>query len=286
MENLRISSLENISVKEVYDAFMESFSDYEVSMQMPISQFEEMVITRSIDFDNSVGCFYEERLVGFIICGYREIEGKVYCYDGGTGIIPDFRRRGIADKLFVYLMDLLKGKGVEFFLLEVLENNTPAIELYLKNGFRIERKLECFQINKNEIVNVESAEYIIQSDKKEYLGFDDTSFYPFFPSWQCGRLSILNNLDNYEYCSFSFNQQVVAFGLIHKKRGDIIQLRVLKGWENKQLEMLVVNELKNRTESSVVKFLTLDENSTLATILPQSGFTHLVSLHEMILALD
>lgn len=285
MENLEIRLLEGISLKEVYEAFMESFSDYEVPMQMSIGQFQEMVVTRDIDFNYSVGCFNGEKLIGFIICGYREVEGRKYCYDGGTGVIPDFRRKGIADKLFTYLVDLLKQKSVEIFLLEVLENNIPAIELYLKNGFIIQRRLECFQIKKNEIVDYYSKDYVVKFDKAEYFGLDDTSFYPSLASWQNERLSILNNIDNYEYCSLCFNQQIVAFGLIYKKRGDIPQLRILRGWENKQLEMFLISELKNRTESEVIKFVTLDENSRLIDILSTTGFSNFVNLYEMTLRL-
>lgn len=285
MENLEIRLLEGISLKEVYEAFMESFSDYEVPMQMTIGQFREMVVTRDIDFNYSVGCFSDEKLIGFIICGYREIEGKKYCYDGGTGIIPDFRRKGIANKLFTYLVDLLKQKNIEVFLLEVLENNIPAIELYLKNGFITQRRLECFQIKKNEISDYFSKDYILKSDKAEYFELDDTSFYPSLASWQNERLSILNNIDNYEYCSLSCNQQIVAFGFVNKKRGDIPQLRVLRGWENKQLEMFLISELKNRTESEVIKFVTLDENSRMIDILSTTGFSNFVNLYEMTLRL-
>lgn len=285
MENLEIRLLEGISLKEVYETFMESFSDYEVPMQMTIGQFQEMVVTRDIDFNYSVGCFSDEKLIGFIICGYREIEGEKYCYDGGTGIIPDFRRKGIANKLFTYLVDLLKQKNIEVFLLEVLENNIPAIELYLKNGFITQRRLECFQIKKNEISDYFSKDYILKSDKAEYFELDDRSFYPSLASWQNERLSILNNIDNYEYCSLSCNQQIVAFGFVNKKRGDIPQLRVLRGWENKQLEMFLISELKNRTESEVIKFVTLDENSSLIDILSTTGFSNFVNLYEMTLRL-
>lgn len=285
MENLEIRLLEGISLKEVYETFMESFSDYEVPMQMTIGQFQEMVVTRDIDFNYSVGCFSDEKLIGFIICGYREIEGEKCCYDGGTGIIPDFRRKGIANKLFTYLVDLLKQKNIEVFLLEVLENNIPAIELYLKNGFITQRRLECFQIKKNEISDYFSKDYILKSDKAEYFELDDRSFYPSLASWQNERLSILNNIDNYEYCSLSCNQQIVAFGFVNKKRGDIPQLRVLRGWENKQLEMFLISELKNRTESEVIKFVTLDENSSLIDILSTTGFSNFVNLYEMTLRL-
>lgn len=286
MENLKIYSLENTSLKEIYDAFMESFSDYEVSVEMPVNQFEEMIISRDIDFKYSVGCFSNRKLVGFILCGYREIDGKRYCYDGGTGIIPGFRRKGIANDLFINLVDLLRKKDINIFLLEVLENNTPAIDLYRKNGFEVQRRLECFQINRDDISGSISNGYIVKYDKAEFMNIENANFQPFVPSWQNQRISILNNIENYEYCSVSFNKEIIAFGLVHKKRGDIPQLRVLKGWENRNLEQLIISELRNKTESSVIKFLTLDENISLTKTLPNIGVSNFINLYEMTLSLD
>lgn len=286
MINWEIRSLGNISIQEVYDVFMESFSDYEVSMEMSFCEFEEMLLTRDINLNYSVGCFNNEKLVGFILCGYREIKGKKYYYDGGTGVIPSFRRKGIADELLIHLINLLKQKGINIFLLEVLENNIPAIELYRKNGFIIERRFESFKINKNDIIECILTDYTVQFDKKEYVDLDDVCFQPFLPSWQNEKLSILNNIENYEYCSVSNEKQIVAFGFIHKKRGDIPQLRVVKGYENKQIELFIINKLKNRTESDVVKFVTLDQNNSLATKLPELGFGNFVNLYEMTLSLD
>ena len=286
MENLEIYSLENISLKQVHEAFMQSFSDYEVPMKMPIDQFEEMIITRDIDFGCSVGCFSDGKLVGFILCGYREIDGKKYCYNGGTGVIPSFRRKAIANDLFIKLVDSLKKDNVDIFLLEVLENNTPAIDLYRKNGFGVQRCFKSFKINKEDVLDALANDYSVGYDKANYVNIDEANFHPFMPSWQNQKISILNNIDNYEYCSVSSNEKVVGFGFIHKKRGDIPQLRVLKGWENKNLEQLIVSELKDKTESDVIKLVTLDESIGLIKILPNIGFSYFLGLYEMAFSLD
>lgn len=287
METLEIRSLANIPFSKVYESFIDSFSDYEVPMQMSIDKLKEMFVTRDVDFNYSVGCFDNDRLVGFIICGYREIGGKRYCYDAGTGIVPDFRRRGIADRLFIYLADILKQNKVDIFLLEVLVNNTPAIELYKKKGFVIQRQLDCFKIDKSEIVKVSlDNRYAIKYDKSEYRGVNDADYQELLPSWQNDRASILNNIDNLEYCSISFNDQIVAFGVIHKQQGDILQLRVLKGWEDKQLELYVIDQLKNKTKSDIVKTVTLDENSPLKGVLLNLGFSNFVNLYEMTLSFE
>ena len=49
---------------------------------------------------------------------------------------PDWRRRGIAEKLIDYLVQELKKRGSHALMLEVRVSNDPAIALYEKLGFQ------------------------------------------------------------------------------------------------------------------------------------------------------
>ena len=53
-------------------------------------------------------------------------------------VITKYRRRGIAQKLFEYVVDDLKNNMVKNLSLEVNVNNESAVRFYLKNGFKIE----------------------------------------------------------------------------------------------------------------------------------------------------
>ena len=53
-------------------------------------------------------------------------------------VITKYRRRGIAQKLFEYVVDDLKNNMVKNLSLEVNVNNERAVRFYLKNGFKIE----------------------------------------------------------------------------------------------------------------------------------------------------
>ena len=49
----------------------------------------------------------------------------------------DYRRKGVAQKMFEYALSDLKNNMVEKFSLEVRADNKEAINFYLKNGFKI-----------------------------------------------------------------------------------------------------------------------------------------------------
>jgi len=50
-------------------------------------------------------------------------------------VLPDFRRRGIADEVLKRIFDHCLSCGITKITLEVRESNVSAINLYTKNGF-------------------------------------------------------------------------------------------------------------------------------------------------------
>lgn len=128
----------------LYEANLAAFADYLVPLQMTTAQFENHFAQNAIDIDRSVGAFAGERMVGFTLNGFGVWNGKQTVYDAGTGIISEFRNKGVGRAIFEFLLPKLKRTGIEQMLLEVLSNNEPAISLYRKLGFTETRQLLFF----------------------------------------------------------------------------------------------------------------------------------------------
>ena len=73
----------------------------------------------------------KKRIIG--ACGYRDLCGEADITN--VCIIPEMRRRGIAETMLKRLMEHGLEQGVRDFTLEVRSKNTPAIRLYEKLGF-------------------------------------------------------------------------------------------------------------------------------------------------------
>jgi len=98
----------------------------------------------AVDYDLSPGLYDDDRLVGFTLIGTDDWGDRLSAYDAGTGIVPAFREKGWAKRMFEHALPALREKGVERFVLEVLQQNEPAIKAYRKSGFEIARELKCY----------------------------------------------------------------------------------------------------------------------------------------------
>ena len=74
----------------------------------------------------------DEQLVGYIGSQSSIDETDIM----NVAVHPDWRRRGIAEKLITCLIEELKKRGSHALMLEVRASNAPAIALYEKLGFQ------------------------------------------------------------------------------------------------------------------------------------------------------
>ena len=283
MGNLKIKLLSNISVEQVHQAFNDAFSDYEVPIQMPLEKFVEMIKTRDLNPDFSLGCFDGDLLVGFTLTGFREINGQKACYDGGTGVINAYQRKGIGEMLLKELLPILREKQISRFVLEVLENNTPAIKLYEKNGFVKTRKLECFEIVKHELRPVPDRGFGITVTNPATLIRNEEFYKLYPPTWQNEIQSVLNVSENYTCISLACSSKILGYGFIHKTKGDIQQIGVLEEWKYWGLESHLFAELARHTNSEKIIVLNVEANNYFGETLRKLGFKNFINQWEMVL---
>lgn len=103
-------------------------------------QYDENLITRYLTNkdDLFIGAFSEHEIVGFLSAkrgSFRRIRHSAYIV---IGIRQAFQRQGIGSKLFDKLDEWARKNQLKRLELTVEVSNTPAINLYEKQGFSIE----------------------------------------------------------------------------------------------------------------------------------------------------
>jgi ribosomal protein S18 acetylase RimI-like enzyme len=141
--------LRSVDRKKIHAAFLVAFADY--SMGSAAGLPEERLLLRmrknAVDYDLSVGAYEDDRLVGFTLLGIDTWGGIVSAYDAGTGIVPAYRGQGLARRMLDHALPALRERGVERFVLEVLQTNEPAIKAYRKAGFGTTRELKSYVVD-------------------------------------------------------------------------------------------------------------------------------------------
>lgn len=279
-------TLESIGIETLHETFLNAFSDYQVKMDLPILKFQYMLQRRGYVAKASIGAFNDETLVGFVLNGVRNWDGKLTAYDTGTGVIETYRKQGITSNMLLNVRQLFKEIGVEQYLLEVIQSNTSALQLYKKQGFKILRDFECFHLDKNKYnpittYKVENVNMINSNDWREL-----TEFWDFVPSWQNSIDSINAISDAFIYSIVRLDDNIVGYGVIDKKTGDIPQIAVNKNYRRKGIARSIFADLIKNTESYNINVINVDgESRSMKDFLLKLGFQCGVSQYEMILKL-
>lgn len=178
-----IRFLDQTPFSVIHGAMTEAFSDYLLDMSyMTEGVLWRRAVKNGLDLACSPGAFLEGRLVGLTLVGLGRWAGAPAAFDACTGIVKAHRGHGLAGRLFEAALPVLKRRGTVRFLLEVLQENAPAVKAYERTGFRITRPLVCYQCEHPELPGPSGA-WEIRPVGRDLLGaFEDQLDWP--PSWE------------------------------------------------------------------------------------------------------
>ena len=142
---ITVQSLACTDVQILRNCFNASFQHYYVPLQFTREQFADKITTEAIDLKLSFGLFDGEILVGFLLHGIDTVGNQKIAYNAAIGLLPEYRGHKLSYLLYEHSLQELKKAGVTKTVLEVIEQNTPAIKTYEHLGFYTTRKLNSYQ---------------------------------------------------------------------------------------------------------------------------------------------
>lgn len=278
------NTFENMAIKPLHNTFLAAFSDYQVKMDLPLLKFQQMLLRRGYIPKASIGAFNNNILVGFLLNGIRQWNGKSTAYDTGTGVVKSYRSHGITTNMFLNAKQLLKEIGVKQYLLEVIQSNTSAVSLYEKQGFEITRNFECYILDKNNFTSMPTYEVEHMNCINENSFEELTNFWDFKPSWQNSIDSINAVSDNFIYSIVKMDDIIVGYGIIDINTGDIPQIAVSKNYRCKGIGKSILVDLLSKTIPCNISILNIDSQcDSTRSFLVNLGFKQHVKQYEMVL---
>lgn len=260
---MEIRCLENIDFDTLFCSFESAFSDYEIHFDK--DEVRSMLTRRGYTPRLSFAAFADDRIVAFTLNGIGLFNGIPTAYDTGTATVKEFRGQGIAGKIFNYSLPYLKEAGIRRYLLEVLQNNHKAIDVYRKIGFETTREFDCFRQNIVEIFNLDTyaqdagirIEPIDTNAVGQVQSFDD-----FYPSWQNTIESIVRGRAGVT-CLGAFNYgRLVGYCVADRLTGDLTRIAVDSEYRRRGIATLLLRKVVSVMATDFIKILNIPSDDT------------------------
>jgi ribosomal protein S18 acetylase RimI-like enzyme len=138
--NLEFPSIADYGLEPAADVMARAFEDYFVRIPSTVGILLNMARVDSVDLALSCVFVRDGTAVGGALIARRGWTARL----AGMAIVPDARRGGIGRAAVLQLLAEAKARGDRTMVLEVIEQNTAAVELYRSCGFQTIRRLIGF----------------------------------------------------------------------------------------------------------------------------------------------
>lgn len=132
-----IVSAESLGMAALLELFNAGFSDYVVPMQLDAAALDGHVRANDVDLARSPVATVAGEPAAFALLGIRGADAWI----GGMATVPGRRRRGLAATLLEAAATAAAEADCTTLRLEVVVTNAPAVALYRRAGYEVERDL-------------------------------------------------------------------------------------------------------------------------------------------------
>ena len=175
---MNIKTIDKCTLEDVVSIWNEGFSNYFVRVHDDQNSFIKRLANEDLNASSSFVAEKDRVLQGILLNGFREMNGEILAWNGGTAVHPKARRKGVAQMLLQKSIEEYKERSVQRASLEAIKENTAAISLYKEHGYKIKDELIFFKgsVEMKATMNVEFT-------RPELLPF--LTIYNEDVPWQC-----------------------------------------------------------------------------------------------------
>jgi len=134
---MTIKTLSQCTLEQGLHAWNKGFEGYFVEIDMSEEMFLTRLVGEGLSSKLSIVAFANDEPVGIVMNGFRQIDGKKTSWNGGTGVSPNYRGKGVSRALMEETIAIYEREQVEIATLEAIKENEVAIALYKKFGYVI-----------------------------------------------------------------------------------------------------------------------------------------------------
>ncbi|MBD5219171.1 MAG: GNAT family N-acetyltransferase [Bacteroidales bacterium] len=276
---MEFKTLTSMSAGALIDVFMQAFADYAVTFDP--ARLQDLFTRRGFVADLSMGAFDGDRLCAFTFNGIGTFRGVRTAYDTGTGTLPEYRGRKLAPQIFEASLPLLHQAGVEQYVLEVLQDNEPAIRVYRNQGFEITRSFNCYSAPVTDLRTDGATEITISPIGQGQIEACSV-FLDFEPSWQNSFESLRRGAASLLRFGAFHGDRCVGYVVSDPLTGDVSQIAVAPDCRRRGIGTALLRHAARANRIPTMKILNLEPESTADLFARAAGFTPGAKQFEML----
>ncbi len=254
---MEIKTVSQCTLNETLKAWNKGFEGYFVQIEMNEEVFLNRFVGEGLSPELSIVAFDQNNPVGIVLNGFRLMDGKKTSWNGGTGISPDYRGKGVSRVLMEATIAIYERENVEVATLEAIKENKVAIALYEKYGYTITNQL-LFLSGEYEAKVEKLVEIHVETIRPEQL--PHLSFYQEDIPWQCswqsnkqGEAKVFYNKNNeaigYLLYKTVWNQEGAIDSIV------LYQLELLGNGNVEHIPHFIASITKRKVKLATVNFL-------------------------------
>lgn len=278
----KITPLSECTFDQAVQVWNSGFEGYFANITLTTDQFMKRLVTQGLSPDLSIVAWKNGKPIGCVLNGIRTISGKRVAWNGGTAVVPEYRRTGVGRRMMDACLDVYRGFNVDVAYLEALVDNGPAIALYEQCGYHIVDSMTCLvrtgPLPAKSFHSHADTGYMKIGPPSQVLTLP---FYTPFATWQNQWQSVAGGQS---IILFDPNHMPVAYALFKHAEGhdgttESITLNQCEVATDSSNQREVVRQLlsevfvKDEADFRRIAFNIPTSNSELIDILVSAGFT-------------
>lgn len=277
----------DVAFDDIYEAFIVGFSDYFIKFSLSKDDFKNRFFgPEGNNIEHTFVAYDGKKPIGVILGGIKEFDGIKTMRCGALAIHPEYRRMGVAQKLFELHKEQAVSNECKQLYLEVIVGNDKAINFYKKQGYEKVYDLSYFKLEDLSKISEELNETIII---KQIAHSDFEKFYKtikgVYINWQNDVDYIKKSNNNTYFAAYTKDNSLLIGVLCINNLGKISFIWVENDYRCKGIASSLISfAIKELSLSKL--FISFPNNSLLEGFLKKVGFIKdKISQYEMFLYL-
>lgn len=271
---------------QIFEAFQKGFSDYMIKLTMgKDDMLNRFFGPEGNDRNLSYLALDGQKGVGLVLGGVRMMNGVKTMRCGTMCIHPEYRGKGIAQKLMDMHKEMGKAQGCRQMFLEVIVGNDRAIHFYEKNGYEKVYDLSYYNIEKEALTKMSILPIREDYEIKQVGYYDVLSYrkglFDMHLPWQAD-IEYFKTLEGKYYQTFEGDKVIGSCGVF---KGNVFFLHIDPEYRGLGIGMAMLFSVLKDDDFENVR-MTLSNNAVMRSFCEHIGMEkNELTQYEMFLTL-